>query len=314
LSSGLREQFAWVEKYQPKAIAECILPERLKAMFQAYVDQGDIPNLLLTGSPGTGKTTVAKAMCHQLGMDVLLINASDENGIDVLRTKIKAFAGTMSFTGLRKCVILDEADALTAATQSALRAFMTEFARNCTFILTCNYHAKLIEPLHSRCSVVHFHFEKKELPRIAGDFMTCLTQILDAEGVEHDAATLNEVIRRYFPDFRRTINALQGSAVDGKLSIKVLGKTPDELYEELWTALRDKDFQLARKWVAQHEDLDVVDTVRKIYEWAVKTAKKSCLPNVVVTLGTYLDRLVNSADRHITLTACMVELMNDLEF
>lgn len=311
---AVREHFLWVERWRPKTIADCILPDRLKAPLQAMVAAGELSNLIFAGPSGTGKTTSALAMGHEIGADMMVINASDENGIDVLRNKIKSFASAVSFNGERKYVILDEADAITPPTQAAFRAFIEEFARNCGFIFTCNYPNKLINPLHSRCTVVSFAFKKEEQQELMTAFFTRVKEILRTESVTCDPKVLSQVIKKYYPDFRRTLNALQGAVVDGAVTLSVLGQASSETFKNLWTALSNKDFLLARKWIAQHgDDTDDTQVFRVIYEWLLENAKPSCLPSLIVVLADYQYKSAFVADRQLNLAAALIELMAELE-
>lgn len=309
-----REYVAWVEKYRPRKIADCILPARLKDTFQSFVTDAQLPNLILHGPSGTGKTTVAKALCDEIGADWMIINASDENGIDVLRGKIRAFASTVSFSDARKCVIMDEADYMNAnSLQPAFRGFIEEFAQNCSFIFTCNYVNKIIPALHSRATVVPFTFHKDERKVLMTDFMKACSGILKQESVECDGKILAQVIQRYYPDFRRILNALQGSIVAGTVTVGVLGQTQDAAYKDLWAALRERDFPMARKWVGQNIDTDDTHAFSTVWEWLVEHAKPACLPAMVVTLNDYQHKSAFCPDKQLNFTACLVDVMANLE-
>ena len=251
-------EFLWVEKYRPQTISDCILPDGLKQTFQEYVDAGEISNMLLCGTAGTGKTTVARALCNELGCDYIVINGSDESGIDVLRTKIRDFASTVSFESKAKVVILDEADYLNPqSTQPALRNFMEEYSKNCGFILTCNFKNRIIEPLQSRCSVVDFLFPKKLAPSLAGSFFERVKSILEQEQVKYDEKVLAEIIQRHFPDWRRVLNELQRYSVSGIIDIGILSNSSQNAFKSLISLLKGKQFGDMRKWVGQNIDSDL---------------------------------------------------------
>ena len=309
------ENFLWVEKYRPKTIDDCILPEDLKKTFQQFVDQKNIPNLLLTGGAGVGKTTVARAMLEQLDCDYIVINGSLNGNIDTLRNEISAFASSVSFKGGRKYVILDEADYLNPqSTQPSLRNFMEEFSRNCGFILTCNYKNKLIAPLHSRCSVIEFKIAKKDKPLIAAQFMKRVTNILNKENVTFDKNVLAEVVGKYFPDLRRVLNELQRYSVSGKIDIGVLGSTSDVGVTELVKSIKEKDLGSARKWVVNNIDNDVASMLRKLYDSLYDSLKPSSVPQMIISIGTWQYRSAFMADNEIVMMCCITEIMSDAEF
>ena len=265
-------EFLWVEKYRPANIADCVLPDRIKQNFEEIVKQGEIPNMLLCGTAGTGKTTVAKALCNELGVDYILINGSDESGIDVLRTKIRDFASTVSFGGQTKVVILDEADYLNPnSTQPALRAFIEEFSANCRFIFTCNFKNRIIEPLHSRCAVIDFKLNKDEKQLIASKFMGRLKYVLDEENINYSEKVVAELLMKYFPDYRRTLNELQRYSKSGIIDEGILSNIAEVNIKGLVDSLKDKDFKKMRQWVANNADTDPQGLYRKIYDLSLYT-------------------------------------------
>ena len=309
------EQFLWVEKYRPKTIDECILPEGLKNSFRQFVTNGEIPNLLLTGGPGVGKTTVAKAMLEQIGADYIVINGSMNGNIDTLRNDIMQFASSVSFSGGRKYVILDEADYLNAnSTQPALRNFMEEFSRNCGFILTCNFKNRIIEPLHSRCSVVEFKITKADLPKLAVQFFKRAVGILNDEGVTYDKAVVAELVNRYVPDWRRALNELQRAAATGSIDVGALANVDEEVFGELVKAVKEKNFAVMRKWVGEHSDFDSTIIFRKFYDGAYKFVKPASIPEMVVLISKYQYQASFVADQEINTAAFLTECMVSLEF
>jgi len=310
------EDFLWVEKYRPKTVADTVLPADLKATFQQFVDNKNVPNLLLTGSAGVGKTTIAKAMLEEIGSDYIVINGSDEGRlIDTLRTKIKNFASSMSLAGGRKYVILDEADYLNAETvQPALRNFMEEYSSNCGFILTCNFVNKIIAPLHSRCSVVEFKIGNKDKPKMASEFFHRVCMILDFENIEYEEKVIAEVITKHFPDNRRILNELQRYSATGKIDTGILVNTSDANFKTLMDALKNKEFSVARKWVGQNIDGDVAPFFRKLYDTMYDHAEPSSIPQIVVTLADYQHKAAFSADQEINTMALLANLMVDTEW
>jgi DNA polymerase III delta prime subunit len=305
----------WVEKYRPKTIAECILPESYKNTFQEYVNKGEIPHLLLCGSAGVGKTTVAKALCNEIGCDFLMINGSDESGIDTFRTKIKNYASAVSLTGGKKVIIIDEADYLNAnSTQPAMRAAMEEFAHNCTFIMTCNYKNRIIEPLHSRCAVVEFKLKNADKPVIAKQFFQRVSTILKNEEVEFDKQVVVEVIKKYFPDFRRILNELQRYSAGGTIDAGILSAVADVSLSGLVKALKDQNFTEMRKWVAENGGDDPVRMYRRIYDALYDIMDKSTIPNAVIILAKYQYQAGFVADQELNLTACFTEMMVECKF
>ena len=307
---SLREHFAWVEKYRPQTLADCILPAAVKATLEAAIKQQNVTNLLLTGRAGTGKTTVAKAIVRDMGADALTINASEEGNIDTLRSRIKDYASTMTLGGGRKYVILDEADYLTAATQPALRAFMEEFAKNCGFILTANFPQRIIAPLHSRCSVVDFKIPALERPGLMQAFWKRACDVLKQEGVTHDPKVVSQVIALYFPDFRRVLNELQRFSASGELSQAILSQLTDKDVADLFAALKAKDYAKMRKWVVNHEDMDSTAFYRMLGEHVPKQVDISSLPELIVLMADYGYRAAFCADSQLNTLACLVEIMS----
>jgi DNA polymerase III delta prime subunit len=308
------EEVLWVEKYRPKSINDCILPTSLKETFSEMVDKKQIPNLLLSGGPGVGKTTVAKAMLESLNCDYIVINGSMNGNIDTLRNEIKDFASTISFTTTRKFVILDEADYLNAqSTQPALRNFMEEYSKNCGFILTCNFKNRIIDPLHSRCSVVEFKIDKNDKPKLASNFMKRVDHILTSENVEYDKKVVAQMIMNYFPDWRRVINELQRYSVVGKIDVGILSNFGDDSVNKLIGFLKNKQFENMRKWVAENE-IDTTSLFRKLYDLSSKVMKNTSIPQLAITLADYQYKAAFVADHEINLVACLTEVMTDCEF
>ena len=309
------ETFLWVEKYRPKTIDNCILPENLKTTFSEFVKDKHIPNLILSGGPGVGKTTVAKAMLNEIGATSLLINGSEESGIDVLRNKIKNFASTVSLEGGRKYVILDEADYLNPqSTQPALRGFMEEFHKNCGFILTCNYKNRLIEPLHSRCAVVDFSINGKEKDEIMLLFFKRLKSILDKEGVESEVKVLAKLISKHFPDWRRVLNECQRYAVSGKIDSGILVTFSDVAVNDVIKNLKDKNFPEVRKWVNSNLDNDSNVLLRRVYDGLTGVVDGPSIAAAVLIVAKYQYQSAFVADQEINLLAAMTEIMVECEF
>jgi len=305
----------WCERYRPHTIADCILPEEYKSTFQSYVDRKEIPHLLLCGGPGTGKTTVARALCDEIGCDYLLINGSDESGIDTFRMKIKTYASSMSLTGGKKVIIIDEADYLNPnSTQPAMRAAMEEFAINCTFIMTCNFKNRIIDPLHSRCAVIEFKLRKEDKPKMAASFMKRASEILTNEKVPFDKSVLVEVVKKHFPDYRRTLNELQRYSVTGKIDVGILTSVVDVSINELVKAMKEQNFTAMRKWVADNGSEDPVRIYRKIYDSLYDVMEKSSIPNAVILLAKYQYQAAFVADQELNLAACMTEIMGECSF
>jgi DNA polymerase III delta prime subunit len=311
----MREEFLWVEKYRPHRIQDCVLPENLKQSFQKFVDDKAIPNLLLSGGAGMGKTTVAKAMCDELGCDWYIINGSMSGNIDTLRNEIRNFAGTMSMMGGRKYVILDEADYLNPnSTQPALRNFMEEFSNNCGFILTCNFKNKILQPLHSRCSVVDFKIPNKEKTALASQFLDRSCDILTKEGVEYDKKVVAEVIMKFFPDWRRVLNELQRYAASGSIDSGILAQVVDADIKELVRSIREKDYRAMRTWIAVNSAIDHNTLYRKLYDMAHDMLKPESIPSLVLILADYQYKSAFVVDQEINTAACMTQIMVDCQF
>ena len=304
------EDFLWVEKYRPKTIGECVLPSGLKHTLSEFISKGDLPNMILSGGPGVGKTTAAKAMLDQLGLTYMFINGSEESGIDVLRTKIKNFASTVSLHGGRKYLILDEADYLNAqSTQPALRGFIEEFHKNCGFILTCNYKNRLIPPLHSRCSVVDFTIKKSEKKELAEQFFKKVMNILIVEDIKFEPKAVAEVINKFFPDWRRVINELQRYSVSGRIDAGILVDISEINIKELMRFMKDKEFTNVRKWIVNNIDNDPTRLFRRLYDNLYDYMDGSSIPHVVVILGEYQYKAAFVADQEINMLACLTEIM-----
>jgi DNA polymerase III delta prime subunit len=307
------EHLLFTEKYRPKIIVDCILPERLKTPFQEYVNQSKIPNLLLSGGAGVGKTTVAKAMCEEIGADYMIINGSDDNGIDVVRYKIKNFASSMSLTGGRKVIIIDEADYLSPNAQAAFRNSIEEFAGNCSFIFTCNYKNKLIDPLHSRCAVIDFTLKNGEKAQMASAFFKRIQMILQGENIEYDDKVIAELIKKHFPDFRRVLNELQRYSQFGKIDTGILSQIVDAGITDIIKFIKEKDFGAIRKWVAS-ADIDSATFFRKLYDSLYEVLKPQSIPQAVLILADYQYKGAFVADQEINTVACLTELMISVEF
>ena len=309
------EEFLWVEKYRPQTVADTILPKPLKSTFQTIVNTGEIPNLLFTGTAGVGKTTVAKALCNQLGLDYLLINGSEEGNIDTLRNKIKHFASTVSLQGGYKVVILDEAYYLNPqSTQPALRGFIEEFSNNCRFIMTCNFKNRVIEPLHSRCSVVEFNIAKKDMPDLCGSFMKRVSNILSNENVEYDEPVIAELIMKHMPDWRRVLNELQRYSVSGKIDTGILVSLSEVSMGNLMSAMKDKNFKKMRQWVTDNIDQEPAALFRKIYDNMSDYVKPQSIPQLVLILADYQYKNSFVADHELNMVACCTEIMAAVEF
>lgn len=307
--------FLWVEKYRPQSIEDCILPDNTKNTFQEIVDSGQLQNLLLSGGPGCGKTTVAKALCKELNTDWIIINCSEDGNIDTLRTRIRQFASTISISGNNKAVILDEFDyANPQSMQPALRGFMEEFSKNCRFILTCNFKNRVIEPLHSRCTCIDFKFDSKDKMKLSAKFMDRAKFILDSEKVKYDEKVLAKLIVKFSPDFRRLINELQRYSRSGAIDVGILSEAGDVAVEELMKAMKSKNFQDVRKWVAMNLDNDSSHIFRKIYDALHESLEPSSIPAAILIIADYQYKAAFVADHEINLTACVVQLMMECSF
>ena len=311
----MNETFLWVEKYRPQTVADTILSDNLKSTFQKIVESKEIPNMLFTGTAGTGKTTVARALCNELDLDYILINGSEEGNIDTLRTKIKQFASSVSLQGGYKVVILDEADYLNAqSTQPALRGFIEEFSNNCRFILTCNFKNRIIEPLHSRCSVYEFNTSKKDLQGLCAQFLKHIGKILDNEGVGYDQMVLVDLIMKYVPDWRRVLNELQRYSISGRIDAGILVNLSDKSFDDLFTHLKSKDFKKMRQWVVNNIDTDASSIFRGIYDRMIDKVKPQSVPQLVLILADYQYKNAFVADMELNVVACMTEIMANVEF
>lgn len=311
----MSEQYLWVEKYRPNTIDECILPESLKKTFKEFISSGQLPNFLFAGSAGTGKTTVAKALCNEIGAEYLFINGSEESGIDILRSKIKNFASSVSLTDAKKVVILDEADYLNAnSTQPALRGFIEEFSNNCRFIFTCNFKSRIIEPLHSRCAVVEFKIENKDKAKLASEFFKRMKYMLQTEGIEADLKVVAELISKYFPDYRRVINELQRYSVGGVIDTGILVNVSEESYKELYKNLSAKNFNEVRKWVGKNSDVSSSEMFRNLYDNAKDIVEQTSIPQLVLILADYQYKAAFVADQEINTMAALTEIMAQVKF
>lgn len=311
----MMEQFLWVEKYRPKTVQDTILPTEMKTTFQTFVDQKNIPNLILSGSAGVGKTTIARAMLEELKCDYIVINGSMNGNIDTLRNEILDFASSVSFTGGRKYVILDEADYLNPnSTQPALRNFMEEFSKNCGFILTCNFKNRIIEPLHSRCSVIDFRITNKDKSNLAKQFRDRVENILKSENVEYDRKTIGELIVRYFPDWRRVLNELQRYSSTGKIDTGILVNVLEENFQQLISYIKDKNFSAMRTWVGQNLDQDINVLFRKFYDTSAKYFTPQTVPMLVVLIAKYQYQAAFAADHEINFMSFLAEVAISCEF
>ena len=309
--------FIWVEKYRPKTIEECILPESIKKTFSEFLNKGEIPNMLLAGPPGVGKTTVAKALCHELGVDYYVINGSDEGRfLDTVRTNAKNFASTVSLTSesKHKVIIIDEADNTTSDVQLLLRASIEEFQKNCRFIFTCNYKNKIIEPLHSRCAVVEFGIKGKEKQEVAAQFFKRVKLILDQEKVDSENKVLVELINKHFPDWRRVLNELQRYSVSGRIDSGILAAFSDVAVSDLIKNLKAKNFPEVRKWVNNNMDNDTSVLFRRIYDSLYDSLVPNTIPAAVLVIAKYQYQIAFVADQEITMLACLTEIMVECEF
>jgi len=308
-------EFLWVEKYRPRTVDDCVLPKGLKKTFSDIVKGGELPNMMFSGSAGVGKTTVAKALCNELGLDWIIVNGSEEGNIDTLRTKIKQFASTVSLQGGYKVVILDEADYLNPqSTQPALRGFIEEFSNNCRFILTCNFKNRIIEPLHSRCSVYEFAIPNGEKPVIAGGIFKRVTDVLASEGVAYEKQVVVELVQRYFPDFRRILNECQRYSVSGNIDAGILVNLSDQNITSLMGYLKSKDFKSMRKWVVDNIDTEPQAIFRKIYDLMSDYLQPQSIPQVVLIIADYQYKNAFVADHEINVVACLTEIMASAEW
>ena len=313
----MRNEFIWVEKYRPQTIEECILPTNIKKTFQDFLDKGEVSNLLLAGPAGCGKTTVAKALCNELGVDYYVINGSDEGRfLDTVRNTAKNFASTVSLTSTakHKVIIIDEADNTTNDVQLLLRAFIEEFSGNCRFIFTCNFKNKIIEPLHSRCACIEFAVKGKDRQGIAAQFFKRLQQILDTESVEYDNKVLVELINKHFPDWRRVLNECQKYSSGGKIDTGILATFSDVKVNDLVKNLKEKNFPEVRKWVVNNLDNDTSILLRRIYDALSESLTNSSIPAAVLVLAKYQYQMAFVADQEINMLACLTEIMVECEF
>ena len=311
----MKQELLWVEKYRPKTIEDTILPKELKDVFNKFASDKFIPNLLLTGRAGIGKTTIARALLEEIGCDYIVINGSLNGNIDTLRNDIRSFASSVSLSGGRKYVILDEADYLNAnSTQPALRNFMEEFSANCGFILTCNFANRIIEPLHSRCSIIDFKLPNVEKPKLASAFYRRLVDILTFENVPFEPKAVAALVERYFPDYRRTLNELQRYAATGRIDAGILTDHKEENVKSLLGFLKEKSFTNVRKWVGENSDLDTAVFFRQLYDTASEYLKTNSIPQLVLILAEYQYKAAFVADQEINLAACLTEIMVECEF
>ena len=310
------DQFLWVEKYRPQKIDECILPDALKTTFKEYVAQGELPTLLLAGTAGIGKTTVAKALCNEIGAEYIVVNGSEEGrSIDVLRTTIKGFATTVSLTDAKKVVIIDEADYMNAqSVQPALRNFIEEYSNNCRFIFTCNYKNRIIEPLHSRSAVIEFKIENKDKQQIAAQFFKRATQVLKQENIEFDPKVIAELVTKFFPDWRRVLNELQRYSVSGKIDSGILLNLSEESFKDLVGNMKQKNFTEVRKWVAKNSDADTVSIFRQLYDTSAENLEPASVPQLVLILADYQYKAAFVADHELNIMAALTEIMAQCKF
>lgn len=311
-----KDQYLWVEKYRPQTIDECILPDSMKNTFKQYLTQGELPTFLFSGTAGVGKTTVAKALCQEVGADWIMINGSDEGRqIEVLRNKIKNFASTVSLTDAKKVVIIDEADYMNAeSVQPALRSFIEEFSNNCRFIFTCNFKHRIIEPLRSRCANIEFKVDAGEKQAIAAQFFKRVTQILKNENVEFDPKVVSELIIKHFPDYRRILNELQRYSVSGKIDTGIFVNLSEESYKDLYKALKERDFTEVRKWVAKNSDADTPVLFKELYDNANNFLDQSTIHNLILILADYQYKAAFVADHELNIMAALTEVMIQCKF
>ncbi len=308
-------QYVWSEKFRPNRIADLILPEHIKSTLLGYVKQGKIPNLLFSGGAGQGKTSAARALCEEVGCDYILINASNEGSVDVLRTKITQFASTTSFSDAKKVIILDEFDHAGAIFSVALRAFIEEYSSNCTFILTCNFPKRIIEPIHSRCGFVDFKIAAKERPELANQFYKRVIQILENENVEYDKKVVSEVVSKHFPDFRRCLSELQKYSASGRIDSGILVNMDEASFKLLITSLKAKKWMDMRKWVSNNPDIDSAQFFRMFYDTAVQLVKPKCIPELILLISQYQIYASQVADQEINNVAFLTEMLTgSIEF
>jgi len=311
----MSDEFLWVEKYRPATVDECILPDDLKKTFKKIVDGGEILNMIFTGTAGLGKTSVAKAICNELDSDYIIINGSEEGNIDTLRGKIKQFASSVSLSGGKKVVILDEADYLNPqSTQPALRGFIEEFSNNCRFILTCNFKNRIIEPLHSRCGVYEFNTSKKDLAGLAGQFMKRLQFIFKQEQVEANAEDIANLIMKFAPDWRRILNEAQRRSREGSLQLNSNTNSNEHTFGKIFSHLKDKDFKKMRQWVANNVDLDTSAIFRGVFDTMDDKVEGNSIPQLVLILADYQYKDAHVADHELNLVACFTEIMANVKF
>ena len=313
----MSKEFLWVEKYRPNKVKDCILPDTTRNVFQGFVEQGELPNLLLSGTAGVGKTTIAKAMCEEIGASYIVINGSDEGRfLDTVRNRVRQFATTVSLTSgaSHKVVIIDEADNTTNDVQLSLRSAVEEFHSNCRFIFTCNFINKIIEPLHSRCTVVDFRIKPEQSTQLQGEFFVRLRSILTKEKVEYDDKVLAKLIKRYYPDWRRLINECQRYAATGSITSAILVDVADVNLDTLLGSLKKKEFTTVKNWVVQHMDNDPTMVMRKIYDSLYGVLKPSSIPEAVLIIAKYMNSIPIVPDQEVNLLACLTEIMMSCEF
>lgn len=311
----MKKEHLWVEKYRPKKIEDCILFSDIKKTFVDMIKSGESQNLLLSGGAGCGKTTVARALCNELGLDYILINCSEDGNIDTLRTKIRNFASTVSIAGGQKVVILDEFDYSNAqSTQPALRGFIEEFASNCRFILTCNFKNRIITPIHSRCTCIPFNFTKKDISAMSSQFLERIQFILDSENIKYSDKVVARLILRHAPDFRRVINEMQRYSVSGFIDEGILAQIENIKISDLIGSMKSKNFMGVRKWVVDNMDNDHNQIFRKIYDSLYETMKSVAIPVAILILAEYQYKSAFTADQEINTTACLVQIMMECEF
>lgn len=302
-------QFVWVEKYRPQTVEECILPQATRDTVNGYLSQGRLQTILLCGSAGTGKTTLAKAICNEIGADWIMINGSVDGGISTLKVQIAQFASTVSFTSAKKVVILDEADRLSGPFQEGARSAFEEFASNCTFILTCNYRGRIIDPIQSRCAVFDFKIPTAERPKLAMQFMKRVCQILELEGIPYEKAVIAELVQRHFPDFRKCLNELQKYSATGKIDTGILAQMGEESFNAVIDALKKNKYTDMRKWVADHSDLDSTRIFRMFYDKATERMEPKGIPDLVLLIGQYQYKAALVSDQEINMASFFTELM-----